>query len=65
MGILLFIYFLGDKHQQLPDGSMCPQTAQEWYPFLEKQKQYLGVTDAMKQRFGIYEIFLEVAPVGQ
>lgn len=65
MAKLLFIYFLGDKHQKLRDGSMCPKTAQEWYPFREKQKQYLGVTDAMKQHFGIHEIFLDVAPADQ
>lgn len=62
MAKLLFIYFFGDKHQQLRDGSICPQTAQEWYPFLEEQKQYLGITDAIKQHFGIHELLLNVAP---
>lgn len=59
---LLFIYFIGDKHQHLTKGSICPKNEVDCYKSLKKPRNYLGLSEKIMKKKGIYEIFLNVDP---
>lgn len=62
---LLFLYFLGDKNQRLSSpNDVCPATEDEWRDCLDDQDRYLGLTDQIREKQGVHELFLEVAPRG-
>ncbi len=53
---LLFIYFLGDKHQ----GAKCPQTVAEWMPALQESVTHLGLTGTSDVEARTHSVFLRV-----
>ena len=53
---LVFIYFLGDKHQ----GKTCPATVEEWMPALRESAAHLGLSGASDIEARTHSVFLRV-----
>lgn len=57
---LVNIYFCGDKHQDLKKSSICPANKDEWKGALDAQYKYLGLTEAMRDKAGMVDLYIDV-----
>ena len=53
---LLYIYFLGDKHE----GKTCPQHEEEWLEALQAQDEHVGLPQGHKLETQMHKLFLPV-----
>ena len=53
---LVFVYFLGDRHQ----GARCPATVAEWMPALQESAIHLGLSGTSDVEARTHSVFLRV-----
>jgi len=57
---LVNIYFCGDKNPSPYNGATCPSDANGWKNALNDQYEYLGLTEAMRDKAGMVDLYIDV-----